>query len=77
MLQDERTAGFAEGRAEERKQIIMEYLDELGKVPSWLRQQILEEKNLDKLLYLSKESRHAKSLEEFIQNCQLKGQKAE
>ena len=77
MLQDERTAGFAEGRAEERKQIIMENLEELGKVPSWLRQQILEEKNLDKLLYLSKESRHAKSLEEFIQNCQLKGQKAE
>ena len=85
LLKDERTAGFAEGhaagrtegRAEERKLIILENLDELGAVPSWLRQQISEEDNLETLSLLSKESRHAKSLEEFIQNCQLKDQQAE
>ena len=85
LLKDERTAGFAEGhaagltegRAEERKQIILENLEDLGTIPSWLKEQISQENNPETLSLMSKESRHAKSLEEFIQNCQLKSQQAE
>ena len=76
-LAEGHAAGLAAGLAEGRKCAILETLEELEEVPAWLRQQISLENDPETLSLLSKEARHAKSLEEFIQRCQLKDQQAE
>lgn len=49
LMQDEGRAGPAEDRVLERKDSILEFLDDIGAVPDELRDRIMEENDMDKL----------------------------
>lgn len=64
-LAEGRAEGLAEGRAEGKAQSIVELLEELGAVPSDLKEQIINEKNLERLSKWNKLAARSKSVEEF------------
>lgn len=67
LMQDERRAGRAEGRVLERKDSILEFLDDIGVVPDELRDRIMEENDMDKLKEWVKLVVRVNSIEQFIE----------
>ena len=70
LMQDERRAGREEGRiegrTEDRKEFILEALSELGSVPDFVKEKIMQEKNLDTLKGWMKLAAKTNSVEAFM-----------
>ena len=74
LMQDERRAGREEGRiegrmegrTEERKEFILEALSELGSVPDFVKEKVMQEKNLDTLKGWMKLAVKSNSVEAFM-----------
>ena len=64
MLRDERAEGRAEGKAE----AVLEFLGDLGKIPEYVRERIMNEKDLQTLTRWLRLAAKANSLEGFLNN---------
>ena len=64
MLRDERAEGRAEGKAE----AVLEFLGDLGKIPEYVRERIMNEKDLQTLTRWLRLAAKADSLEGFLNN---------
>ena len=59
--------GRMEGKIEGKAEDVLELLEELGSVPTGLRERIMRERDLDVLRRLHKLAARAENLEEFVQ----------
>lgn len=64
LLNDER----AEGRAEDRRQVIMEFLEDLGNVPNELQEKLSKETDMNVLKLWSKIAAKAESIQQFTED---------
>lgn len=64
LLNDER----AEGRVDERRQVIMEFLEDMGNVPNELQELIAKETDMNVLKLWSKIAAKAESIEQFMKD---------
>ena len=64
LLNDER----AEGRIDERRQVIMEFLEDMGNVPNELQELIAKETDMNVLKLWSKIAAKAESIEQFMKD---------
>lgn len=68
LMQDERRAGRIEGRIEERRDFILEFLSEIGEVPQLLQDQIVQEESLEKLRAWAKLAAKVETIEQFMED---------
>lgn len=64
LLNDER----AEGRVDERRQVIMEFLEDMGNVPNELQELIAKETDMNVLKLWNKIAAKAESIEQFMKD---------
>ena len=62
LMQDERR----EGRIEGKREILLNFLNDLGTIPASLHKQIMQEENLDQLTAWVKLAAKSKSIEQFL-----------
>jgi len=60
-----RAEGRAQGKLEERRESVLEILEEMGKIPQQLYRRIVSEQNMDKLKEMRKLAGTSDSLEQF------------
>ena len=58
--------GLSQGLTEGQARLIIRLLEEKGEVAKWLKEQILQEKDEDRLIELSREAFRAISVEQFV-----------
>ena len=68
LMQDERRAGRIEGRIEERRDSILDFLSEIGAVPQLLQDQIMQEEHLEKLRAWAKLAAKVETIEQFMED---------
>ena len=66
LMQDERRAGREEGRIEDRKESILEYLSEMGIVPDELCKRVMQEQEMGQLKKWTKLAARVDTIERFI-----------
>lgn len=66
MLREERAEGRAEGRVESKAEAVLEFLEDLGEIPEYVRERIMNEKDLQTLTRWFKLAAKADSFEEFL-----------
>ena len=67
LMQDERRAGRAEGRIEEQKESILNFLEEVESVPDSCTERIMQESELGTLRAWVKLATRVETIEQFLE----------
>lgn len=68
LMQEERREGRAEGRIEGKREILLNFLNDLGTIPDALHKQVMQEDDLDQLTAWVKLAARSETLEQFLEN---------
>lgn len=66
-LRDQYRKGIAEGESRGRARSILDLLEELGPVPEFLRDRVMQENNQEVLKAMLKTAKYSESIEQFIE----------